>query len=98
MYRYTVVLRLIDLGLFPLLYDSLNKTSRLESTSNLIPNTGENKKLVHLTSRQVPTQHQITLLKILDSKFFSSLKIDETSISLCIICIVRAFNSICPQV
>jgi len=49
-------------------------------------------------SIQVPTRHQIILLKILDSVFFSSsLKINETSISLCT-CIVKGFNSICPQV
>ncbi|CAG8458121.1 1396_t:CDS:2 [Funneliformis mosseae] len=47
--------------------------------------------------RQAPTRHQIILLKILDSKFFSSLKIDEFSISLCV-CIIRAFHSICHQV
>ncbi|CAB4442970.1 unnamed protein product [Rhizophagus irregularis] len=49
-------------------------------------------------SIQVPTRHQIILLKILDSVFFSSsLKINETSISLCTR-IVKGFNSICPRV
>ncbi|RIA84548.1 spinocerebellar ataxia type 10 protein domain-containing protein [Glomus cerebriforme] len=53
--------------------------------------------ILNQPSRQIPTRHQIILLKILDSKFFSSLKINEFSISLSN-CIVRSFNSICSQV